>query len=177
MAKKRRAHELSPLGAVIRGAIAGTCGTASMDLVQYLEYRSGGGADDLRHWELEAVEGWDTAPAPAQVAKRVVEGLFSTELPAETVNQFNNAVHWGYGTAWGALYGILTGSTNRRRARWGLVFGTAVWLSGYVVLPATGLYKPITEYDGSTLAKDWAHHAAYGMGTAIVFHILSGTSS
>src|ERR1700761_8117733 len=33
---------------------------------------------------------WDQAPAPAQVGKRLVEGLFSVELPAKSVPVLNN---------------------------------------------------------------------------------------
>lgn len=177
MGKKRRARTLSPLGAVVRGAIAGICGTAAMDLVQYVEYRGGGGDDGFGHWEFEAVDDWDSAPAPAQVGKRIAEGLLSSEVPPSAVNTFNNAVHWGYGTLWGIAYGVVAGSTSRRRARWGSVFGTGVWLAGYGGLPPTGLYQPISEYDPGTLAKDWAHHFVYGMATAAAFRALSGAAS
>jgi hypothetical protein len=158
----RAGRRTSP-GAVLRGALAGTAGTAAMDLVQYLRYRSGGGEDRALHYEFSAVASFAEAPAPAQIAKRVVEGLFRTSLPDATANVANNVMHWGYGVTWGAVLALLAGATRRPvRVWWGPLFGTAVFLSDYVVLPPTGLYRPIWEYDATTLAKDWADHVVYG---------------
>lgn len=167
-------RRLTPLGAAVRGALAGTVGTAAMDLVRYSQYRAGGGMDDLRQWELASVGGWEEAPAAAQVGRRVVEALFRVDLPDSVANRTNNVVHWGYGTWWGVVYGLLAGSTPRRRVRWGPVFASAVWLSDYLVLPPTGLYQPMSEYDARTLVGDWASHLAYGTGLGAAFRALAG---
>ncbi len=59
----------------------------------------------------------------------------------------------------------------------GLLFGTAVWLSGYVVLPPTNLYRPIWEYDLKTLARDWLGHIVYGTtATAFRAMLIPGTT-
>jgi hypothetical protein len=50
--------------------------------------------------------------------------------------------------------------------RYGLPFGACVWASGYAVLPALGVYRPIWEYDLVTLGKDLGAHLVYGLGTA-----------
>jgi hypothetical protein len=47
-----------------------------------------------------------------------------------------------------------------------------VWVSGYAVLPAAMLYRPIWEYDRATLAKDLSAHLVYGLTTATVFSLL-----
>jgi len=112
-------------------------------------------------------------PVPALVGKRVVEGLLQRDLPASSARLVNNVTHWAYGVAWGAQYGLMAGSTQSVRARWGPVFGSLVWLSGYVVLPPTKLYKPIWDYDASALAKDWAGHLAYGTTAAAAFRALA----
>jgi len=57
-------------------------------------------------------------------------------------------------------------------ASYGLPFGALVWASGYAVLPETGLYKPIWEYDAKTLATDLSAHLAYGAGTGAAFSLL-----
>lgn len=165
----------SPLGSVVRGALAGFAGTAAMDLVQYLRYRSGGGNDAFLHYEFSAVESFDEAPAPAQVAKRVVEGLFETNLPDEKVNLVNNLMHWGYGTAWGGALGLVAGAHRPARVWWGPLFGTVVFLSDYLVLPPTGLYQPIFEYDAKTLAKDWRDHVIYGTAAGVALRVLGGS--
>ena len=69
-----------------------------------------------------------------------------------------------------------TGSSSARSAAprvwFGLPFGAGVWGSGYVVLPAAGLYQPIWEYDRRTLANDLSAHLVYGLTTAAVFRVL-----
>ena len=174
MSRRRTGRCPSPLGSVVRGALAGICGTAAMDLVQYLQYRSAGGEDDLVHYELSAVESFERAPAPARIANRLAEGLFQTTLPDEKVNLVNNLMHWGYGTAWGGMLALATGARRPARVWWGPLFGTAVFLSDYVVLPPTGLYQPIFEYDATTLAKDWRDHLVYGAAAAVALRVLGG---
>ena len=166
---------MTPLGAVIRGAIAGAVGIAAMDLVWYRRYRKGGGEHRLLDWEFSAgMDSWEKAPAPAQVGKRVAEGYLQTELPPMYARLTNNVVHWAYGIGWGVAFGILAGSARAPRARWGLLLGPFVWAFGYVALPPAKLYKPMWEYDRDTLAKDLSAHVAYGIGTAAAFKVLSG---
>lgn len=166
---------VSPLGALGRGVIAGMAGTVAMDAVGYGRYRREGGDQALFDYELSrGLEGWEDAPAPAQVAKRVVEGLFQIELPASRAGLVNNLAHWAYGLAWAAAYGLAAGSSARPRAAYGLVLGPVVWASGYVVLPLAKLYKPIWEYDAAVLWKDLSAHLAYGLVTAGAFRLLAG---
>jgi hypothetical protein len=163
----------SPLGAVVRGAVAGAVGTVALDAYNYALYRSGGGTDAPLAWEFsEGLDDWDKAPAPAQVGRRLYEGLLQRELPPSSARMVNNVTHWGYGIAWGAQFGVFAASTRPRRLR-GPLLGTMVWLSGYAVLPLAKLYKPIWEYDGKTLAKDWGGHLAYGTATSVAFSVLT----
>jgi len=84
----------------------------------------------------------------------------------------STVTHWGYGSACGAVYGVLAGSLRRPHVLYGLPFGAAVWASGYLVLPEAGLYKPIWEYDSATLARGLSAHLGYGVGTAAAFSLL-----
>lgn len=168
--------KMSPLGAVVRGALAGAVGTVALDAVNYAQYRAGGGADAPVTWEFSAgLDSWEAAPAPAQVGKRLYEGLLQRELPPSSARLVNNVTHWGYGIFWGAVFGVVVASTRPRKLR-GPIFGTLVWLSGYLVLPATKLYQPIWTYDAKTLAKDWSGHLAYGGATSAAFAVLSSRS-
>jgi len=162
----------SPLGALLRGLLAGVVGTAAMDLVWFRRYRRGGETDSFVDWEFSSGLTWETAPAPAQVGKRLVEGMFETEVDTDLAPLYNNVVHWGYGIAWAGLYGLVAGSLGRSRLLLGLPFGAFVWASGYAVLVPMKLYKPMREYDRATLAKDLSAHLAYGVGTAIAFEVL-----
>jgi hypothetical protein len=168
----------TPLGAVVRGAVAGAAGTLAMDLVWYERYRRDGGTDRFIDWELSRnTRGWDDAGPPAQLGKRVIEGLFQTELPDEVAALTNNVVHWATGLQWGALYGLVAGSTSHPRIRHGVLLGSVAWATSYVVLPLAKLYKPVWEYDIKTLAKDFSAHLVFGTGTAIAYGALTGRPS
>jgi hypothetical protein len=108
------------------------------------------------------------------VGKRVVQGLGQRELKPDKARLVTNAVHWGYGIAWGAAYGIVAASTRRPRASWGLLFGPLVWSTAYLVLPPTGIYQRMRNYDATTLWKDASAHLAFGLGTAASFKLLAG---
>ena len=160
------------LTVLLRGAVAGAIGTAAMDLAQYIRYRRNG-SESLLAWEFAGVKNWDGAPAPAQVGKRLIEGLFQSELPDRAANTVSNVMHWAYGIGWGAGFALLADSVGAPQARWGALFGTMVWLTDYAVLPATGLYEPIWKYDAKTLGKYWTDHLVYGTITAAAFAALS----
>ena len=150
----------------LRCLLAGVIGTVCMDTARYVMYRRAGGKDGPLAWEFAPIETWEQAPDPGRVAKRGHRrGFTQRELPDR----------W----AWPVSTIARTGATDRRgrhstacwpgpcshaaHALYGLPFGTAVWSSGYLVLPEAGLYKPIWEYDAKTpLAKDLAGHLAYG---------------
>ena len=56
------------------GRPAGAAGTV-LDAVHYLKYRRAGGTDGPLAWEFAPVRNWESAPAPGQVARRVLEGF------------------------------------------------------------------------------------------------------
>ena len=168
---------MTPLGAVVRGLVAGATGTAAMDALLYVRYRRGHGEEGFELWESSSgLDSWEQAPAPAQVGKRLVEGLFARELPPQRARLVNNITHWAYGILGGVQYGIVAGSLRTPRIRYGLPFGAGVWAAGYVVLPAARLYEPIWKYDRVTLAKDLSAHLVYGLGTAAALRLLAGTT-
>jgi hypothetical protein len=163
----------TPIGALARGLIAGTAGTLAMDLLLYARYRRGGGKDAFPAWEFSAgVDSWEDAPAPAQVGRRVIEGVFQRKLPDRQAALVNNITHWATGVLAGAQYGLVGGSMRQPRVPYGAGFGAGVWATGYAVLPAAGLYQPIWKYDRVTLAKDLSAHLVYGLTTAAVFNRL-----
>jgi hypothetical protein len=167
--------KMTPLGAVLGGPLAGVAGTAVMDAVWYARYRRDGGTSSFPQWETAAgLDSFKGAPAPAQVGKRVVEGLLQRDLKPQRARLATNVVHWGYGILSGAAYGIVAGSTKRPRATGGLLFGPIVRWTAYLELPPTGIYKPMREYDTKTLWKDASAHLAYGVGTAAIFKLWVG---
>jgi hypothetical protein len=168
-----RSRPATPLGALARGLAGGAVGTAAMDAVWYARYRRGGGESGFPSWEFSSdLHEWADAPAPAQVGKRLIEGLFEREIPPQRAALVNNVTHWTYGMLGGAQYGLIAGSLTSPRVRNGLPFGAGVWAAGYAVLPAAKLYKPIWEYNVATLARDLSAHLVYGLGTAVAVRLL-----
>jgi hypothetical protein len=173
-----RGKTLTPLGAIVRGAMAGAVGTVAMDAVWYARFRRGGGEKDPLAWEFGLdVQSWDQAPAPAQLGRRLYQAFTKREVPLSRAALVNNVMHWGYGVTAGGQFGLLAGSLRRPSRRQvvalGLPFGATVWASSYVTLPLAGLYKPIWDYDLAVLAKDLTAHLAYGLGTSATFALLA----
>jgi len=165
---------MTPLGALSRGLVASAFGTLTMDLLLFSRYRRGGGDSSFGAWEFSSdVHGWEEAPAPAQVGKRFAEGVLRHPLPPERAGLVNNLVHWGFGMANGAQYALLAASRREPRIRYGLPFAVGVWSTGYAVLPALKVYKPIWEYETKTLARDLSAHLVYGLATATAFKLLA----
>lgn len=160
---------MTPIGALLRGVAAGATGTAAMDAYWYVRYRKGGGTSAPLRWEFTAEKDWDKISAPGQLGRRLVEGVTQKPLEPRWASLVNNVMHWGYGLAWGSVYGLIVGSLRRQKTVYGAPFGTAVWLTGYAVLPLAKLYKPIWEYDAKTLAIDLGGHLAYGLATGATF--------
>ncbi len=161
--------EMTPLGAVMRGIVAGAAGTAVLTAYQLVESKIGGSEDGGGE---EGPPSWENAPEPAKVGKRIIEGVFKREVSVDQIGLLTNVMHWTYGSAWGAAYGLTRGTWPGRALSGGLAFGTTVWGSDYVLLPAMKLYKPMWKYPPASLAKDWARHLTYGLGVARAYRAL-----
>jgi hypothetical protein len=159
--------------AAARGVAAAAVGTLAMDLFLYRRYRREGGGSGFGAWESSAgLESWDDAPAPAKVGRRMVETLTRRELSPRWARTVNNVTHWGYGMSAGAPFGVAATTLRSGRLLAGLPFGAGVWATGYVVLPALGVYRPIWEYDLQTLGQDLGAHLVFGLSTAAAFRVL-----
>jgi hypothetical protein len=154
----------SPLATLVRGALAGLAGTGAMTFHQELRSRAKGGGGS------GGEPSWDEAPAPAVVAKRLLEGLFQRDVPPSRIPLLANAMHWVYGTAWGIAYALAAESGARMP---GPAFGAAVWGMQYVQLVPMGLYELPWHYGLATLADDLGYHVTYGTATALAHRAVS----
>ncbi|MEU5058826.1 MULTISPECIES: hypothetical protein [unclassified Streptomyces] len=170
----RTPKQLTPLGAITSGLVAGLVGTVCMDTVRFLRQRRSGGERNPLRWEFAPVRTWKAAPDPGQVGKRLIEGFTQRELPDAAAWPVSTFMHWSYGAFYGALYGVVAGSVRKPPSGvYGVPFGAVVWISGYIALPIAGLYEPIWKYDSKTLADDLGPHLVYGAATGTVFGILA----
>jgi hypothetical protein len=174
VSRRSRRSILAPL---IRGVDASAVGTLTMDALLYRRYRHDGGTAAFPGWETsEGLVSWENAPGPALVAKRVLGRVLGHEVSPRYARFLNNVTHWGFGLAAGAGYGLLLGAQRAPKAWVGLPFGATVWISGYIVLPELGVYKPIWKYDLETLWKDLSAHLVFGTTTAAAFRQLTPKS-
>jgi len=91
--------------------------------------------------------------------------VFEKAVPLEKAETMTNAVHWIFGTSWGAVYGILEETFHRPLTN-AVVLASSVIAVDYTMLPAMNLYKPPWKYPAATLAKDYGNHLVYGLAVA-----------
>lgn len=152
----------TPLAAIAQGLCAGAIGNAIFTAYQEL---TGGDGDGKQPKD------WSDTPEPAQVGRRVVEGVFERDVPLEKAGLVTNIVHWIYGTSWGAVYGVIEESVRQPLVS-GVALTGAVMASDYTMLPAMKLYEPPWRYPATTLAKDFANHLVHGLAIAGAYRAL-----
>lgn len=78
--------------------------------------------------------------------------------------------HFSYGTAVGALYGLLSGREESSPLAEGIGYGLAVWGASYLgFLPAAGLLSPATEHPARRNALMIAAHVVWGAALGRAF--------
>ena len=133
--------------AIGRGLVAGLAGTAAMTISSTLESRLRGRASS-------------TAPARA-TAKVLGIREFDSELAQA---RWNDLSHWGYGTGWGVLRGLLGATPMSPRAAT-VAHGAAIYGAAQVTLPALQIVPPSIFWGAREVAIDAFHHAVYATVT------------
>ena len=174
MKRPARQPETTPLGALLRGLLAGVAGTVLMTAYQELVQSGESSSDDNE--PASDAERWQQASAPAQVAKRILEGVFQQEVGADQIPFLTNVMHWLYGTAQGGVYGLVQETIRKNPLTTGLAFGASVWGLSYAQLVPMGIYEPPWRYPSKTLAVDLSYHLVYGVGVAGAHEMLTQLS-
>ncbi len=147
----------SPLAAVGKGLAAGAFGTAAMTGYQLA---------------LAKVRDSGSSSAPAEVGRRIIEGVFQREVPEGRMDALNNAMHIAYGTSWGPVYGVAQSSLGLPPAHHGALFGTLVWGASLVQLPAMKIAPPVWKTPPLEIARDLSYHLVYGLAVAGAYALL-----
>jgi hypothetical protein len=141
--------------AVGDGLVAGFLGTAAMTASSTIEAR-------LRHRAASS------APARA-TAKALGIRDFDNDLARA---RFNDLSHWGYGTGWGVVRGIL-GAVGLPPAKATAAHGAAVWGSAAVTLPALDVAPPFVFWGRREVAIDLLHHTVYAVATGLAYELVA----
>jgi hypothetical protein len=137
------------------GLVAGFLGTAAMTASSTIEAR-------LRHRAASS------APARA-TAKALGIKAFDNDLAKA---RFNDLSHWGYGTGWGIVRGLL-GATGMPAAKATAAHGAAVWGSAAVTLPALDIAPPFVFWGPEEIAIDLLHHTVYAVTTGLAYELVT----
>ena len=137
------------------GLVAGFLGTAAMTVSSTIEAR-------LRHRVASS------APARA-TAKALGIADFEDDLARA---RFNDLSHWGYGTGWGVVRGLL-GASGLPASKATAAHGAAIWGSAAVTLPALDVAPPFVFWGKEEVAIDLFHHAVYALATGVAYDALS----
>jgi hypothetical protein len=142
-------------GSIGKGLVAGLAGTAFMTVSSTVEAR-------LRHRKPSS--------APARATAKVLGiGSFADEIAQA---RFNDLAHWGYGTAWGAVRGLLDALGLPPRAATA-AHAAAVWGGAQVALPALDVAPPAIFWAPREIAIDALHHTVYAIAAGIAYELLS----
>jgi hypothetical protein len=139
--------------AVGKGLFAGVAGTVAMTASSTIEMK---------------LRGRPASSAPATAAAKVL-GVEPKGQSEEA--RFASIVHWGYGTSWGAVRGII-GAAGLRGVRANAAHLGAVWGTEQAMLPALGVAPPFWEWGAKEVAIDAFHHLVYAGATGAAYALL-----
>jgi len=137
-----------------KGLVAGFVGTAALSASSTLEARLRGRA---------------ASSAPARATAKV---LGITEFDGALAQaRFNDLSHWGYGTGWGVVRGLLATAGLRPRAATA-AHGAAIYGAAQVALPALDIAPPVVFWPKQEIAIDAFHHAVYAAATGLAYALI-----
>ena len=142
-------------GAIGEGLLAGFAGTAAMTVSSTLEARLRGRAP---------------SSAPARATAKVL-GITAFEDDLAKA-RFSDLSHWGYGTGWGVVRGLL-GATGMPARKATAAHGAAVWGSAQVTLPALEVAPPAIFWGAEEVAIDAFHHAVYAVAPGLAYELIA----
>jgi uncharacterized membrane protein YagU involved in acid resistance len=107
--------------------------------------------------------------ATVKTAEAISENVFDHKLTKSEKEQAGNAVHYGFGTTVGAVYGMTAEFVPLTTIGSGLPFGAVLFLGAdEVAVPAFGFSESPTEIPLSTHAYGFASHLVYGLTAEFV---------
>jgi hypothetical protein len=138
-----------------RGLVAGFAGTAAMTISSTLEAK---------------LRGREPSSAPARATAKVLGIKEFEDAVAEA--RFNDLSHWGYGTGWGVVRGLLAAAGLSPRGAT-LAHGAAIYGAAQVTLPALEIAPPAIFWAKDEIAIDAFHHAVYAAATGLAYELIS----
>jgi hypothetical protein len=140
--------------AIGRGLVAGFAGTAAMTVSSTVEAKLRGRAP---------------SSAPARATAKML-GIKEFEDGVAQA-RFNDLSHWGYGTGWGIVRGVLAAAGMSPKAATA-AHGAAIYGAAQVTLPALEIAPPAVFWPKKEIAIDAFHHAVYAAATGAAYGLI-----
>lgn len=119
--------------------------------------------------EQSAKKSENTDPATLKLARRISREVFHRDLPDDKMRIAEAAVHYGFGTVMGGIYGGLSDYVPRAQVAQGAAFGTLLFLvADETAVPLMGLSGKANEVPLSSHVLGFTAHLVYGVTTELV---------
>jgi uncharacterized membrane protein YagU involved in acid resistance len=130
------------------------------------------GSEETIDREMAAIDA--TGEPPTEKVARVAMRPFGIELSSKKKEKAATAVHYAYGTIWGAAFGVLGPRLPIPPVATGAALGAALWLvSDELLLPLLRLARAPWKYPVSYHGKAFASHVLYGLATEATARVVS----
>jgi hypothetical protein len=139
-----------------KGLVAGFVGTAAMTMSSSLEAK---------------LRGRQASSAPARATAKAL-GIKEFE-DGVAAARFNDLSHWGYGTGWGVVRGLLAAMGMSPRAATA-AHGAAIYGAAQITLPALEIAPPVVFWPKEEIAIDAFHHVVYAASSGLAYELLNG---
>ena len=149
-----------PLAGLYAGLTAGFVATLAMDGFHRLWKNV---EDALRADDDGSSSGsGDDEPSTVKAARAIGRKVLGRSLDDDEARLASEALHFGYGSSIGGLYGLVAEIFPRASAGAGVPYGLFLFVFGdEVMVPTLGLAKPPTHYPPSTHLRALAAHLVY----------------
>ena len=153
-----RETESRPWLGLFAGLAAGLVATLAMDGFQSLTKRT---TAPLRRDETAGDE--QEEPSTVKLGRRLSKRVLHRDLDDSSAQVVSDALHYGYGTLMGGVYGLMAEFFPKTAIAAGAPYGALLFTLGdEVAVPALGLAKKPTAYPIGVHARAFGAHLVYG---------------
>lgn len=154
----------NPAKGLLAGAVGGLAGTVVMTLFQNAITRLSSPLTRTRGFERRERTQDDSDPATVQAADTVSRLVIGRTIQQEHRNLAGQAMHYGFGTSMGMLYGVTAEYAPVATVGSGSAFGTVLMVGAdEVAVPLAGFSDSPTQTPASTHLYALAAHVVYGI--------------
>lgn len=108
---------------------------------------------------------------PEKVIERAWQAVGGdpAELDVMTRRRLGDALHFGFGAFWGAVYALATQHRELDPVKSGLLVASALWVGAFCgYMPLLGIQEGAWRWRGRELLLTGSAHAAYGVTMTVV---------